>query len=327
MGRIPTFAHPLFVCLPMPMLAHVSATGSFGRILLLCGAVGVAAVTAPVGCAKDDDGSEESGSDITAAATSHTGVDGGATSQTVICSVPLSTFAQQTVSTLEQHFCDDAKSGDNQLNAPTTSAVQKEKDAIFLDLAFAVVDKRWDTTRGHAIAAVLVDGDDTVSKTELNSDFAEVSAIDHAEVRSLREFFADMKTNGSRVAPSEALAKATMYGTLEPCQMCAGTINMARVSRAVFGLKDNHFGDVMNYLHSEPYYANFELNTATRASTDLTAAINASPTISLTTLMDKHRAQFAEGTADLASFQLQHTENTKALANARAALAALTATH
>ena len=31
--------------------------------------------------------------------------------------------------------------------------------------------------------------------------------------------------------------------------MCAGTINMARVSRAVFGLKDNHFGDVMNYLH------------------------------------------------------------------------------
>ena len=142
-------------------------------------------------------------------------------------------------------------------------------------------------------------------------------------MRSLHEFFADFKASGSHTAPSEALAKATMYGTLEPCQMCAGTINMARVSRAVFGLKDNHFGDVMNYLHSEPYYANFELNTATRASTDLTKAINASPTVSLTTLMDKHRASFHESAEDLASFKLQHQENKTALANAQAALAAL----
>lgn len=283
--------------------------------LLVLGALAMAGAAASVGCAKDG----EEPSPVPAA------VDPGASTQesnvssSQTCSVPLSDFAKGTLSTLERHFCEDAQNGDKHENKPTTDAIQKEKDAIWMNVVFALVDRKWDTHRGHPIGAIIVK-DDKMVRWDLNSNFAEMSPIDHAEVRSLRGFFDEFKASGSHASPSDQLQKATVYGTLEPCQMCAGTINMARVGRVVFGLKDNRFGDAMNYLHSFPYHANFEQNAETRAAKELTDAINKDINASLAPLMEEHRDAFAHGAEDLRSFQLAHPENATALRNAKAAL-------
>lgn len=280
-------------------------------------AVGALALAGMVACAKDESGA--SANDPNAAAAES---NVSSTSSSFTCSKPLSDFAKKTVSTLESHFCEDAKDGDMHENKPTTDAVQKEKDAIWMNFVFGLVDKKWDKHRGHPIAAVIVK-DDKVLKWDLNSNFQEFSPIDHAEVRSLRAFFADFKESGSHASPSDQLQKATVYGTLEPCQMCAGTINMARVNRVVFGLKDNRFGDALDYLHSSPYHANFELNLDTKASQLLTDAINKDINASLAPLMEDHQDAFHQGGVDLKAFRVEHQENATALRNAQAAFDAL----
>ncbi|MFO0735937.1 MAG: nucleoside deaminase [Labilithrix sp.] len=273
------------------------------------------AMAAAVGCAKDEAGQSQ-GAAVDQATPAAQESDVSSSAQ---CSVALSDFAKNTISKMQSHFCEDAKDGDKHENKPTTSEVQKEKDTIWMNLVFALVDKKWDTHRGHPIGAIIVK-DDKLVRYDLNSNFAEMSPIDHAEVRSLRGFFDDFKASGSHSSPNDQLQKATVYGTLEPCQMCAGTINMARVGRVVFGLKDNRFGDAMDYLHAFPYHANFEQNAETRAAKELTDAINKDVNASLAPLMEDHRDAFAHGGEDLKTFRLAHQENATALRNAQAAL-------
>ena len=60
-----------------------------------------------------------------------------------------------------------------------------------------------------------------------------ISAADptaHAEIQAIRA--AAQKTNNYR------LTGATLYVTLEPCDMCVGAMFHARVARVVFGAKD-----------------------------------------------------------------------------------------
>jgi len=40
------------------------------------------------------------------------------------------------------------------------------------------------------------------------------------------------------------LTQSTLYVTLEPCMMCAGVINQARITRLVFGCRDPKQGAV-----------------------------------------------------------------------------------
>lgn len=235
------------------------------------------------------------------------------------CSVELSPFAKKSVALLEARYCAEAKEGEDHANVPETSAVQKERDTIFMLLAFAAVDKAWDTNRGHAIGAVIVEGD-RVSKIALNSNYQESSPVEHAEVRAIRGYFADAKSAGSRGSPGTYLQDATIYGTLEPCQMCAGTINMAKVRRVVFGVKDLHFGDAMNYLHAFPYRANFEMNDATRSAKAFNEIIQADPEASLTPMLARKRDIFHWAAEDLASFRVTYPDNEAALGNARRAL-------
>jgi tRNA(adenine34) deaminase len=58
----------------------------------------------------------------------------------------------------------------------------------------------------------------------------------HAEVLALRQ--ASERLGGWR------LLETTIYVTLEPCPMCAGAINLARVPRLVFGAADPKGGAV-----------------------------------------------------------------------------------
>ena len=56
----------------------------------------------------------------------------------------------------------------------------------------------------------------------------------HAEILALRE--------AGQVLGSWRLAGATLYGTLEPCCMCAGACVNARIGRLVFGVRDPKAG-------------------------------------------------------------------------------------
>jgi tRNA(Arg) A34 adenosine deaminase TadA len=228
------------------------------------------------------------------------------------CTATMSPFAKKSISTLAAHFCQETKDGDKHENLPVTDDVQKERDTIFILLSFALTSKYWDLNRGQQIGAVLVDGD-RVLKFGFNSNFQEESQVEHAEVRAIRSFYADAHGNSD-------LEHATIYGTLEPCPMCAGTITMAKVKRAVFGMKDNRFGDAMAYLHSFPYHADYELHTSTRTSKALADAADRDPNASLGKMFENMKNVFDYAVADLNNFQVQHRENQNALSNAKAAL-------
>jgi len=69
------------------------------------------------------------------------------------------------------------------------------------------------------------------------------SAIDcdpsaHAEVQALRQ--------AAATVGNFRLDGATLYATVEPCQMCCGALLQARVSRLVFGAREPRTGAVVS---------------------------------------------------------------------------------
>ena len=58
----------------------------------------------------------------------------------------------------------------------------------------------------------------------------------HAEIQALRD--------ACNTVGNYRLPEATLYATLEPCLMCAGAILQARLSRVVFGTRDEKAGAV-----------------------------------------------------------------------------------
>jgi tRNA(adenine34) deaminase len=59
----------------------------------------------------------------------------------------------------------------------------------------------------------------------------------HAEVLALRSAAAKIR--------NYRLTGTTVYSTIEPCIMCAGSLVNARISRLVFGARDERFGGVV----------------------------------------------------------------------------------
>ena len=61
----------------------------------------------------------------------------------------------------------------------------------------------------------------------------------HAEIDAIRK--------AARKLQSETLEGAALYVTLEPCVMCAGAIQWARIERVVFGADEPKFGAVRTH--------------------------------------------------------------------------------
>jgi tRNA(adenine34) deaminase len=79
------------------------------------------------------------------------------------------------------------------------------------------------------IGAVLVLGDEVVGEG-WNRPIAAADPTAHAEIQALRA--AAAKLGNYR------LTGATLYVTLEPCEMCVGAMFHARIARAVYGATD-----------------------------------------------------------------------------------------
>jgi tRNA(adenine34) deaminase len=79
------------------------------------------------------------------------------------------------------------------------------------------------------IGAVVVLGDEIVGEG-WNRPIAAQDPTAHAEIQAMRA--AAAKVGNYR------LTGATLYVTLEPCDMCVGAMFHARIARAVYGAKD-----------------------------------------------------------------------------------------
>jgi len=77
-------------------------------------------------------------------------------------------------------------------------------------------------------ALVVLDG--AIAGEGWNRPIAAADPTAHAEIQALRS--AAAKTRNYR------LTGATLYVTLEPCDMCVGAMFHARIARAVFGATD-----------------------------------------------------------------------------------------
>jgi tRNA(adenine34) deaminase len=87
---------------------------------------------------------------------------------------------------------------------------------------------------GEVPVGALIVRDGEIVGRGANRPIAEVDPTAHAEVRALRD--AALNLNNYR------LPGCSLYVTLEPCAMCAGAIQHARIERVVFAASDPKTG-------------------------------------------------------------------------------------
>jgi tRNA(adenine34) deaminase len=88
----------------------------------------------------------------------------------------------------------------------------------------------------------------------------------HNQVETLKDPTAHAEmiaiTQATSAMGSKWLQGCTVYVTIEPCQMCAGALILARIKKLVFGADDpktGAFGSACNILQSENINHNFEV--------------------------------------------------------------------
>jgi tRNA(adenine34) deaminase len=105
-------------------------------------------------------------------------------------------------------------------------------DATYMALAIDQAHNAW--AMGEVpVGAVLVQ-DDRVLATGFNQPIANHDPTAHAEIQTLRA--------AATLLGNYRLAGCTLYVTLEPCAMCAGAIQHARIARLVYGARDPKTG-------------------------------------------------------------------------------------
>ena len=87
----------------------------------------------------------------------------------------------------------------------------------------------------HPFGAVLVSGSGEVLATGKNN-FQIDRGPGHAETNLAR--------HAARTFDIETLNKATLYTSVEPCSMCAGTIYWAEIGAVVFGMTEHRLGEM-----------------------------------------------------------------------------------
>jgi len=83
------------------------------------------------------------------------------------------------------------------------------------------------------VGAVLVQGENVIGEG-WNRPIGQHDPTAHAEIMALRQ--------GGKVLENYRLLDTTLYVTLEPCVMCAGAMVHSRITRLVYGAKDEKTG-------------------------------------------------------------------------------------
>lgn len=119
--------------------------------------------------------------------------------------------------------------------------LQKNKDEKYMRAALKLAEKAAEL--GEIPIGCVIVHDDRIIGRGYNRRNTDKSALSHAEIIAIRK--------ASKAMGDWRLEDCTMYVTLEPCQMCAGAIVQARVTRVVMGCmnpKAGCGGSVLNVL-------------------------------------------------------------------------------
>ncbi|GAB4468965.1 MAG: hypothetical protein OHK0044_10700 [Burkholderiaceae bacterium] len=105
-------------------------------------------------------------------------------------------------------------------------------DELFMRLALDQAHNAWALGEVPVGAVVVKDGQ--VIATGFNQPIGNADPTAHAEIQAIRA--------AAEVLGNYRLGHCALYVTLEPCAMCAGAIQHARIARVVFGARDPKTG-------------------------------------------------------------------------------------
>lgn len=112
------------------------------------------------------------------------------------------------------------------------SSSQDKLDIAFMQLAIALAERAADA--GEVPVGAIVVKDNLVIGQGSNAPIRSHDPTAHAEIVAIRE--------AAQHLGNYRLVDCTLYVTLEPCAMCTGAIQHARIARVVYGANDPKTG-------------------------------------------------------------------------------------
>lgn len=117
-------------------------------------------------------------------------------------------------------------------------------DTAFMQMALVLAEEAG--RNGEVPVGAIVVKDGVVIGRGSNAPISQHDPSAHAEIQAMRD--------AARNLGNYRLVDCTLYVTLEPCAMCAGAIQHARIARLVFGANDpktGACGSVINLMAEE----------------------------------------------------------------------------
>ncbi len=116
-----------------------------------------------------------------------------------------------------------------------------DKNEYYMHLALAEAKKAKDQNE-VPIGCIIVKDDEIISKA-YNRKTLDNIATYHAEIIAIEQACRKLKT--------WYLNECTLYTTVEPCLMCTGAIIQSRISKVVYGTKNEAFGHISKISNSK----------------------------------------------------------------------------
>lgn len=117
-------------------------------------------------------------------------------------------------------------------------------DTEFMQIALALAAEAG--SKGEVPVGAIVVKDGVIIGRGSNAPISQHDPSAHAEIQAMRD--------AARNIGNYRLVDCTLYVTLEPCAMCTGAIQHARIARLVFGASDpktGACGSVINLMAEE----------------------------------------------------------------------------
>jgi len=118
------------------------------------------------------------------------------------------------------------------LPAPPAEAAAPDADETYMRLALDQAHNAWALSEVPVGAVIVKDGQ--VIATGFNQPIGNNDPTAHAEIQAMRA--------AAELLGNYRLIDCDLYVTLEPCAMCAGTMQHARIRRLVYGAADPKTG-------------------------------------------------------------------------------------
>ena len=107
-----------------------------------------------------------------------------------------------------------------------------DEDLKFMKLALELAKKA--ELKNEVPVGALVVRDGKIIGRGMNTSISDYDPTSHAEINAIRE--------AAKAIKNYRLKDCTIYVTLEPCAMCVGAIQHARIEKIIYGARDPKTG-------------------------------------------------------------------------------------